>query len=102
MNKVVLETGDPDPPVVEGDEDDVVDHPELGPEPARRPRAPHEGATVQPHCGSYSYNEVKTSAMNVVNLSACWIRAHCKSMSLPATGRGPELLRVLAGTYTLR
>ena len=56
---------DPDPPVVEGDEDDVVDHPELGPEPARRPRAPHEGATVQPHCGSYSYNWVKFPSRQV-------------------------------------
>ena len=66
VNKVVLETGDPDPPVVEGDEDDVVDHPELGSEPARRPRAPHEGATVQPHCGSYSYNKVKFPSRQVL------------------------------------
>ena len=33
-------------PVVEGDEDNVVHHPELGPEPARRARAEHEGAPV--------------------------------------------------------
>ena len=34
--------------VIEGDQNDVVDHPELRPKPARRPAAKHEGAPVQP------------------------------------------------------
>ena len=34
--------------IVEGDQNDVVDHPELGPKPARRPAAKHEGSPVQP------------------------------------------------------
>ena len=34
--------------IVKGDQNDVVDHPELRPKPARRPAAKHEGAPVQP------------------------------------------------------
>ena len=34
--------------IVEGDQNDVVDHPELRPKPACGPTAKHEGAPVQP------------------------------------------------------